>query len=149
MGQFSQYSIRFIGFFFHAPYVFNSLKTIFHPLNFNNNKALRGRFLHYASVSTVCYEAIWPSIFLTQIGCPFSIAKLHKESPPMFSFFQSCRYFAWFFQKNKILLENTQKKSKFCTLKSLKKVAMALDKNWYKAWFLTHFGYRKSISYLC
>ena len=38
------------------------------------------------------------------------MAKLHKESPTIFSFFQSCRYFACFFRKNKIILENTQKK---------------------------------------
>ena len=82
---------------------------------------------------TVFRECLWPLIFLTQIRYPFTIAKLHKELPLVSTFFQSCHYFAWFFQKNKILLENTQKKSRFYTLKKLKKVATALDKNWYRA----------------
>ena len=53
------------------------------------------------------------------------------------------------FSKNPNFTWKYQNKSSFCTSKNLKKVVTALDKNGYKVWFLTHFGYRKLISYLC
>jgi len=43
---------------------------------------------------TVCWGATWPSIFLTQIGCQFSIAKMCKESCFISILVQSPGYFS-------------------------------------------------------
>ena len=59
-----------------------------------------------SSVNTVCWEVIWPSIFLTQIGFPFSCIKNHL----LYLFFsKAVATLHDFFKKLKIYLKILKK----------------------------------------
>ena len=88
--------------------------------------------------STVCWGAIWPSIFLTQIRYQFSIAKMCKESHFTSIFVQSRHYFFQVFYSTKSRLFLEYFKVKFCSFEKI----VALEKSRHKMWFFMQLGYR-------